>query len=96
VRADGVTAVGFISVCVCVCVCVFLQGSEMLSQDGMLSIKEVSYDKAGEYMCVGAVPSVPGLTAQAGVNLTVKGNTPAETRAQPSSGKPPTQCLDNT
>uniref|UniRef100_A0A8C2WXN7 Basal cell adhesion molecule (Lutheran blood group) n=1 Tax=Cyclopterus lumpus TaxID=8103 RepID=A0A8C2WXN7_CYCLU len=49
------------------------KGSEVLSQDGMLSIQEVSYDKAGEYMCVGAVPSVPGLTAQASVNLTVKG-----------------------
>lgn len=59
----------FISVCVC-----FLQGSEVLSQDGTLSIQEVSYDNAGEYMCVGAVPSVPGLTAQASVNLTVKGN----------------------
>lgn len=47
----------------------------VLSQDGTLSIQEVSYDKAGEYMCVGAVPSVPGLTAQASVNLTVKGNT---------------------
>ena len=52
-----------------------LQGSEVLSQDGMLSIQDVSYDKAGEYMCVGAVPSVPGLIAQASVNLTVKGNT---------------------
>ncbi|XP_056299958.1 basal cell adhesion molecule isoform X2 [Pseudoliparis swirei] len=57
------------------------KGSEMLSQDGMLSIKEVSYDKAGEYMCVGAVPSVPGLTAQAGVNLTVKGKPMIETPA---------------
>lgn len=52
----------------------------MLSQDGTLSIQDVSYDKAGEYMCVGAVPSVPGLTAQASVNLTVKGNTLTETR----------------
>lgn len=53
---------------------VFLQGSEVLSQDGTLSIQDVSYDKAGEYMCVGAVPSVAGLMAQAKVNLTVKGN----------------------
>lgn len=45
----------------------------MLSQDGTLSIPAVSYNKAGQYMCVGAVPSVPGLIAQAGVNLTVKG-----------------------
>lgn len=59
--------------------CVFLQGSEVLSQDGTLSIQEVSYDKAGEYMCVGAVPSVPGLTAQASVSLTVKGSTHALT-----------------
>uniref|UniRef100_A0A3Q3WAH5 Ig-like domain-containing protein n=1 Tax=Mola mola TaxID=94237 RepID=A0A3Q3WAH5_MOLML len=40
----------------------WMKGAEMLSQDGILSIQEVSYDKAGEYMCVGAVPSVPGLT----------------------------------
>ena len=53
---------------------VSFQGSEVLSQDGNLSIQEVTYDKAGEYVCVGAVPSVPGLTAQASVNLTVKGN----------------------
>ncbi len=58
---------------------VFLQGSEVLSQDGTLSIQDVSYDKAGEYMCVAAVPSVPGLTAEARVNLTIKGNTLAQT-----------------
>lgn len=51
----------------------------MLSQDGTLSIQEVSYDDAGEYMCVGAVPSVPRLTAQANVSLTVKGNALAPT-----------------
>lgn len=51
----------------------FLQGPEVLSQDGTLSIPEVSYDQAGHYMCVGAVPSVPGLTAEASVNLTIKG-----------------------
>ncbi len=51
----------------------------MLSQDGTLSIQDVSYDKAGEYMCVAAVPSVPGLTAEASVNLTIKGNTLAQT-----------------
>ncbi|KAM8870465.1 basal cell adhesion molecule isoform 2-T2 [Spinachia spinachia] len=49
------------------------KGSEVLSQDGILSIQEASYHNAGEYECVGAVPSVPGLTAQARVNLTVKG-----------------------
>ncbi|XP_008275635.1 basal cell adhesion molecule [Stegastes partitus] len=49
------------------------KGSEVLSQDGTLSIEKVSYANAGEYMCVGGVPSVPGLTAQTSVNLTVKG-----------------------
>ncbi|XP_053183252.1 basal cell adhesion molecule [Scomber japonicus] len=49
------------------------KGSEVLSQDGVLSIGNVSYDNAGEYMCIGDVPSVPGLTAEASVNLTVKG-----------------------
>lgn len=49
------------------------KGSEVLSQDGTLSIQEVSYDKAGDYVCVGAVPSVPGLTSEATVSLTVKG-----------------------
>lgn len=52
----------------------FPQGSKVLSQDGTLSLQEVNYDHVGEYKCVGAVPSVPGLTAEAGVNLTVKGN----------------------
>lgn len=57
----------------CLPACVFLQGSEVLSQDGTLSLPEVSYNDAGQYMCIGAVPSVPGLIDQAGVNLTVKG-----------------------
>nr|XP_020445862.1 basal cell adhesion molecule-like isoform X2 [Monopterus albus] len=47
--------------------------SKVLSQDGVLSIQHVSYDKAGAYVCVGEVPSVKGLRAQASVNLTVKG-----------------------
>ncbi|KAM3613577.1 uncharacterized protein V6R79_001759 [Siganus canaliculatus] len=55
------------------------KGSEVLSQGGTLSIEEVSYDKAGEYVCVGAVPSVPGLTAETSVNLTVKGKPMIET-----------------
>ncbi|XP_039661522.1 basal cell adhesion molecule isoform X2 [Perca fluviatilis] len=63
------------------------KGSEVLSQDGMLSIQDVSYDKAGEYMCVGAVPSVPGLIAQASVNLTVKGKPMIETPAVGEVGK---------
>lgn len=49
------------------------KGSEVLSQDGTLSIQEVTYEKAGQYMCVGSVTSVPNLTSQASVNLTVKG-----------------------
>lgn len=57
------------------------KGSEVLSQDGTLSIQDVSYDKAGEYMCVGAVPSVPGLTAEYSVNLTVTGKPMIETPA---------------
>ncbi|XP_031144937.1 basal cell adhesion molecule isoform X3 [Sander lucioperca] len=63
------------------------KGSEVLSQDGTLSIQDVSYDKAGEYMCVGAVPSVPGLTAQASVNLTVKGKPMIENPAVGEVGK---------
>ncbi|XP_034553650.1 basal cell adhesion molecule isoform X1 [Notolabrus celidotus] len=63
------------------------KGSEVLSQDGMLSIQDVSYDNAGEYMCVGAVPSVPGLTDQASVNLTVKGKPMIETPAAGEVGK---------
>ncbi|XP_030249740.1 basal cell adhesion molecule isoform X2 [Sparus aurata] len=63
------------------------KGSEVLSQDGTLSIQDVSYDKAGEYMCVGAVPSVPGLTAQASVNLTVKGKPMIETPVAGEVGK---------
>ncbi|XP_029957908.1 basal cell adhesion molecule isoform X2 [Salarias fasciatus] len=57
------------------------KGSEVLSQDGTLSILQASYKDAGEYMCVGAVPTVPGLTAQSSVNLTVKGKPVIETPA---------------
>ncbi|KAM3873294.1 basal cell adhesion molecule [Diretmus argenteus] len=63
------------------------KGSEVLSQTGSLSIKEVSYDNAGEYMCVGAVPSVPGLTAMASINLTVTGKPMIETPVQGEVGK---------
>ncbi|GAA6220358.1 basal cell adhesion molecule-like isoform X2 [Lates japonicus] len=63
------------------------KGSEVLSQDGTLSIQDVSYDKAGEYMCVGAVPSVSGLTAQASVSLTVKGKPMIETPTIGEVGK---------
>ncbi|XP_061771006.1 basal cell adhesion molecule isoform X2 [Nerophis ophidion] len=55
------------------------KGSEVLSQDGTLSIQDVSYTKAGEYLCVGAMPSVPGLTAQSSVTLAVKGKPMIET-----------------
>lgn len=63
------------------------KGTEVLSQDGTLSIQDVSYDKAGEYMCVGAMPSVPGLTAQTSVNLSVKGKPMIETPAAAEVGK---------
>ncbi|XP_049439197.1 basal cell adhesion molecule isoform X1 [Epinephelus fuscoguttatus] len=63
------------------------KGSEVLSQDGTLSLKGVSYDQAGEYMCVGAVPSVPGLTTEASVNLTVKGKPMIEAPAIGEVGK---------
>uniref|UniRef100_A0A8C4ZM46 Basal cell adhesion molecule (Lutheran blood group) n=1 Tax=Gadus morhua TaxID=8049 RepID=A0A8C4ZM46_GADMO len=49
------------------------KGSEVLSQTGMLSIQKASYENAGQYMCVGAVATVPGLTAMGSVNITVKG-----------------------
>uniref|UniRef100_A0A3P8S9W3 Basal cell adhesion molecule (Lutheran blood group) n=1 Tax=Amphiprion percula TaxID=161767 RepID=A0A3P8S9W3_AMPPE len=63
------------------------KGSKVLSQDGTLSIEGVSYENAGEYMCVGAVPSVPDLTAQASVNLTVKGKPMIETPTVGEVGK---------
>ncbi|XP_068615383.1 basal cell adhesion molecule [Brachionichthys hirsutus] len=63
------------------------KGSEVLSQDGTLSIEDASYDKAGEYMCVGAVPSVPGLTAQTSISLTVKGKPMIESPAVVQVGK---------
>ncbi|XP_071764601.1 basal cell adhesion molecule isoform X1 [Centroberyx gerrardi] len=63
------------------------KGSEVLSQSGVLSIKDVSYDNAGEYMCVGAVPSVPGLTAQAHINITVTGKPMIETPVHGEVGK---------
>ncbi|XP_057691248.1 basal cell adhesion molecule isoform X1 [Corythoichthys intestinalis] len=55
------------------------KGSEVLSQDGTLSITADTYEKDGEYMCVGAVPSVPGLTGQASAVLTIKGKPMIET-----------------
>ncbi|XP_047454238.1 basal cell adhesion molecule isoform X2 [Mugil cephalus] len=61
--------------------------SEVLSQDGTLSIQNVTYDNAGDYVCVGAVPSVPGLTSQTNVSLTVKGKPMIETPAVGEVGK---------
>ncbi|XP_051921060.1 basal cell adhesion molecule-like isoform X2 [Hippocampus zosterae] len=55
------------------------KGSEVLSQDGTLSITADSYEKDGEYRCVGAVPSVPGLMDQASATLTIKGKPVIET-----------------
>ncbi|KAM6968092.1 basal cell adhesion molecule [Aplochiton taeniatus] len=49
------------------------KGAEVLSQTGVLSLKSASFSDAGEYLCVSAVPSVPGLTASARLNLTVSG-----------------------
>ena len=54
-------------------VCLLLQGSEVLSQSGVLSLKAVSYQDSGEYQCVAAVPSVPGLTSTASLSITVTG-----------------------
>ncbi|XP_052000440.1 basal cell adhesion molecule isoform X2 [Xyrauchen texanus] len=47
--------------------------SKVLSQTGVLSLQSVSLADAGVYVCVGAVPSVPGLQKQASVHLTVSG-----------------------
>ncbi|KAM6910144.1 basal cell adhesion molecule isoform 1-T1 [Xenentodon cancila] len=63
------------------------KGSKVLSQNGVLSIQETTYDSAGEYVCVGAVPSVPGLKAEASVNLTVQGKPMIEPPAPGEVGK---------
>ncbi|XP_016376122.1 basal cell adhesion molecule-like isoform X1 [Sinocyclocheilus rhinocerous] len=47
--------------------------SKELSQTGVLTLQSVSLADAGVYLCVGAVPSVPGLRKQANVTLTVTG-----------------------
>lgn len=44
-----------------------------LSQTGVLTLQSVTLADAGVYLCVGAVPSVPGLRKQANVTLTIKG-----------------------
>ncbi|XP_029928623.1 basal cell adhesion molecule isoform X2 [Myripristis murdjan] len=58
------------------------KGSEVLSQTGGLSLKEVTYENAGDYVCVGAVPSVPGLTAETHFKLTVTGKPMIEAPAK--------------
>ncbi|XP_036393819.1 basal cell adhesion molecule isoform X2 [Megalops cyprinoides] len=50
------------------------KGSEVVSETESLSLKSVSYSDAGEYICVGSVPSVPGLHKHANVTLTVSGS----------------------
>lgn len=45
----------------------------MLLNSGALTIEEVTLAHAGVYICVGAVPSVPGLQKQANVTLNVRG-----------------------
>ncbi|XP_016141007.1 basal cell adhesion molecule isoform X2 [Sinocyclocheilus grahami] len=47
--------------------------SKELSQTGVLTLQSVTLADAGVYLCVGAVPSVPGLQKQANVTLTVTG-----------------------
>ncbi|XP_043116851.1 basal cell adhesion molecule isoform X2 [Puntigrus tetrazona] len=47
--------------------------SKELSQMGVLTLQSVTLADAGVYLCVGAVPSVPGLRKQANVTLTVTG-----------------------
>ncbi|XP_076008756.1 basal cell adhesion molecule isoform X2 [Genypterus blacodes] len=63
------------------------KGSEVLSQTGVLSFQDVSYDNAGEYMCVGAVPSVPGLKAEASISITVQGKPMIDTPVPGEVGK---------
>ncbi|KAJ8289801.1 hypothetical protein GJAV_G00005490 [Gymnothorax javanicus] len=58
------------------------KGSTVLSQNGVLSLKEISFVDAGEYSCVAAVPSVPGLSAEANVMLTVTGKPEIEVPAE--------------
>ncbi|KAG1947584.1 basal cell adhesion molecule isoform X2 [Pimephales promelas] len=47
--------------------------SKPVMNSGVLIIQEVTLAQAGVYICVGAVPSVPGLQKQANVTLNVRG-----------------------
>ncbi|XP_065101774.2 basal cell adhesion molecule [Paramisgurnus dabryanus] len=49
------------------------KGSKVLSQNGVLTLQSVTLSDAGLYLCVGAVPTVPGLEKQANVTITVQG-----------------------
>lgn len=62
----------FVSLCFCACV---LQDSKVLSQGGELTLESVTLSDAGLYLCVGAVPTVPGLENQANVTIIVQGTT---------------------
>ncbi|CAM4700483.1 unnamed protein product [Leuciscus chuanchicus] len=51
----------------------WMKDSKMLLNSGALTIRDVTLAHAGVYICVGAVPSVPGLQKQANVTLNVRG-----------------------
>lgn len=52
---------------------VWKKDNKDLSQSGALSMSSVSLTDAGNYSCVGSVPSVPGLVKESSVTLTVSG-----------------------
>ncbi|XP_041963029.1 basal cell adhesion molecule isoform X2 [Alosa sapidissima] len=52
---------------------VWKKDSKDLSQTGALSLASVSLADAGDYLCVGSMPSVPGLVKEATVTLVVSG-----------------------
>ncbi|XP_052474986.1 basal cell adhesion molecule-like [Carassius gibelio] len=51
----------------------WIKDSEVLSTTGVLTLQPVTLANAGVYICVGEVPSVPGLQKQANVSLVVTG-----------------------
>ncbi|XP_028971863.1 basal cell adhesion molecule isoform X2 [Esox lucius] len=63
------------------------KGSQVLSQTGVLSLRSVTFLQAGEYSCVGAVPSVPGLTTMASVNIIVSGKPEIDAAVDGTVGK---------
>ncbi|KAJ8287685.1 hypothetical protein COCON_G00003440 [Conger conger] len=58
------------------------KGSTVLSQNGVLSLKSLTFSDAGVYSCVAAVPSVFGLHNEANVTLTVSGRPEIEAPAE--------------